>query len=347
MNVREHYTLRHYRPNDYQDLAQLLKAANTVLGVASSITAEELNAMIVVPDFNPGTDSFVFEDGGRVIAMSHQGFHTNSGVCWADAVVHPECRGQGIGAELIRLTEARCLEWAKKTLPPEQTVLLQLAVSDRNTGAMRLFEAHGYRVVRTFYKMQIDFADPVELTESINTPLPAGLELLPFDWTRDARAVYEADMDAFADHWGFERATFEEWSREVIDNPQTNFSLWLVAVDGDEIAGICLNRASDADNPNMAWVWLLGVRRKWRKQGLGTALLRTSFARFRQQGSKGAGLMVDSSNSTNAVGLYERAGMYVERRRLVYHKILRGAERQAPHASTETDFPDNYAKAVE
>ena len=325
MTVREQYTLRHYLPDDYQTLAQLLKAANTVLGVASSITADELEAMIAVPDFNPGTDSFVFEDGGRVIAMSHQGFHTNSGVCWADAVVHPEYWGQGIGAELIRVTEARCLEWAEQTLPPEQTVLVQLAVSDRNARALRLFKAHGYQVVRTFYKMQIDFADPVEMTEPINTPLPAGLELRPFDWTRDARAVYEADMDAFADHWGFERETFEEWARGVIDNPQTDFSLWLVAYDGNEIAGICLNRASDADNPDMAWVWLLGVRRNWRKQGLGTALLRTSFARLRKRGSKGAGLMVDSSNPTNAVGLYERAGMYVERRRLVYHKVLRGA----------------------
>ncbi len=222
------------------------------------------------------------------------------------------------------MTEARCLEWAGSAATPEQPVLLQLAASDKNARAKRLFEAHDYQLVRTFYEMRINFDYSADVYASLDAPpLPGGLVLRPFDWERDARAVYTAAMDSFADHWGFERDSFEDWSREVTANPQTDFSLWLVAYDGDEIAGICLNQSFDGANLDLAWVWLLGVRRPWRRQGLGEALLRTSFARFRERGYDGAGLMVDSSSPTNAVALYERAGMSVHKRRVVYHKILR------------------------
>lgn len=332
MTLREKLTLRHYQPDDYALLEALIRAANTALGIETSVSAAELAAMIAVPEFDPRRDSFVFEHDGRVIAMSHQGFNAESGRCWSDAIVHPDYWGQGIGTELLRLTEARCLEWANAALTPELPLLLQLAASDKNARAKRLFEAQGYHIVRTFYEMRIAFDYARETLDPLDAPpLPNGLVLRPFHWERDARAVYEADMDAFADHWGFERDSFEEWSREHLNHPQTDFSLWLVAYAGDEIAGICLNRALDGDHLDTAWVWVLGVRRFWRRQGLGEALLKASFTLFRERGFDGAGLMVDSSNATNAVGLYERAGMSVSKRRDVYHKMLREA---APSALT-------------
>jgi mycothiol synthase len=320
MSTHEKLTRRHYLSDDYPALVELIRVSNGALGNKSSLSAEELQVIVEVPGFNPRADSFIFEDGGRIIAMSNQGFHPDSGHCWADSVVHPDYWGQGIGAELIRLTEARCLEWAEATLVPDQPVLLQLAASDRNARAGRLFEAHGYRVVRTFYEMRIDLGQPVAIPL-----LPDGLALRPFDAVRDAEAVYEAQMDAFSDHWGFERESYAEWAQYTLKHPTNDNALWLAAYDGDEIAGFCVNRAVGGDDPTLALVWVLGVRRPWRRRGLGEALLRTSFARFQGAGYAGAALMVDSSNATNAVGLYERAGMHIHKRRLVYHKTLRGA----------------------
>jgi mycothiol synthase len=322
MILREKFTFRHYLPEDYPALAELINASNRALGIENTITAGELSAIIESPEFNPRTDSRLLEDSGRIIAMSHHGFSAETGRCWDDSVVHPDYWGQGIGTELLRLTEARCLQWADSTLKPDHPVLLQLAVSDRNTRAKRLFEAHSYQRVRTFYQMRIEFDVS---GQKLDAPtLPAGLVLRPFDPVRDALAVYEAHMDAFADHWGFERDSYEEWEQQTLKHPQNDFSLWLVASDGDQIAGLCLNRAGEGDDPHMAWVWVLGVRRAWRRQGLGEALLRTSFARFQARGFERAGLMVDSSNPTNAVALYERVGMHVQRSKQVYHKMLRG-----------------------
>lgn len=317
--TREKFTRRHYLPEDYPALAQLVNAANFALGVEHSISAEELATYIEAENFNPCTDSFIFEDGGRIVAMSNQGFSAASGLCWADGVVHPQYWGQGIGAELLRLTEARCLEWAQTALTPEQPLSIRLATGGSNARAQRLFAVHGYQPVRTYHQMRIELDQPVDAP-----PLPLGLALHPFELERDAYAVYEADMDAFADHYDFQRDSYEEWTRQMLDHPYNDTSLWLVAYDGDEIAGICLNRAYGSDQPHMAWISLLGVRRAWRRQGVGEALLRLSFAQFQERGYSGAGLFVDSSNQTNAVGLYERAGMHVHSQRLIYRKGMRG-----------------------
>lgn len=316
MSIDNRFTLRHYQPDDYPALAELVNVFNDAQGIERRITAEELKTYIAVPDFNPPLDSFIFEDRGQVIAMSNQGFVLESGRCWADGVVHPDYWGRGIGAELLRLMEARALVWAQATLAADQPMTIQLAAGSRNPRALRLFEAHGYRHVRSFHQMRIDLDQPIAAPS-----LPDGLALRPFEWERDAHAVYEAHMDTFADHWDFEHETFDEWAEHLRSHPYRNFALWLVAYHGDEIAGICLNRAG-GESGTSGWVGIVGVRKRWRKRGVGLALLRTSFARLQAQGYPYAELMVDASNETNAVVLYERAGMHVQSSRLVYHKTL-------------------------
>ena len=100
-------------------------------------------------------------------------------------------------------------------------------------------------------------------------------------------------------------------------------SLWFLAVDGDEIAGISLCWPKSNDDPQMGWVGTLGVRRPWRKQGLGLALLQHSFAEFHRRGQARVGLGVDASSLTGATRLYERAGMQPIRQFDMYQKVLR------------------------
>jgi ribosomal protein S18 acetylase RimI-like enzyme len=52
--------------------------------------------------------------------------------------------------------------------------------------------------------------------------------------------------------------------------------------------------------------------REFRGRGLGRALLHTAFAEFRRRGLPKAGLSVDATNPTGALGLYESVGMTVE-----------------------------------
>lgn len=135
---------------------------------------------------------------------------------------------------------------------------------------------------------------------------------------RDERAVYEAVEDAFRDVWGRPRGTFERFagmtSAEGFD-PE----LWFLAVDGDEISGMCLCKTV----AGRGWIDVVGVRRPWRGRGLGLALPRHAFGEFYRRGVTRVELSVDAESLTGAPRLYRRAGMSVIQSYILHQKELR------------------------
>ena len=91
-------------------------------------------------------------------------------------------------------------------------------------------------------------------------------------------------------------------------------SLWRVAWDGDEIAGVCINRPGGARTTTSR----LGRRARRpaavAPAGLGEALLRESFALFAERGKRRPASGSTRENTTGAVALYERVGIHVVRR---------------------------------
>ncbi len=71
------------------------------------------------------------------------------------------------------------------------------------------------------------------------------------------------------------------------------------------------------------WVTVVGVRRQWRKRGLGLALLRHAFAEYHRRGVRKVALSVDAESITGAPRLYGRAGMRVRESYVIYLKELR------------------------
>ena len=70
----------------------------------------------------------------------------------------------------------------------------------------------------------------------------------------------------------------------------------------------------------------MGVRRPWRKKGLGLALLTHSFAEFYKRGTNTIGLGVDAANPTGATRLYQKAGMTAANEYVSYEKELRAGK---------------------
>lgn len=112
-------------------------------------------------------------------------------------------------------------------------------------------------------------------------------------------------IDSFRDHYGFVERPFEDeltsFRHHFLGDPLYDPSLWFVAMDGDEMAGISICRAEDYENPANGFVNELGVRRQWRKRGIASALLKTSFAEFYRRGKRGAALGVDADSLTGAL----------------------------------------------
>jgi ribosomal protein S18 acetylase RimI-like enzyme len=101
--------------------------------------------------------------------------------------------------------------------------------------------------------------------------------------------------------------------------PEFDPALWLLAIDGDEIAATGLARMP-ADE---GWIDVIGVRRPWRRRGIGLALLHSLFSTLRTRGSRTAALSVDAESQTGAPRLYDRAGMTIRMSYLRYRKELR------------------------
>ena len=91
-----------------------------------------------------------------------------------------------------------------------------------------------------------------------------------------------------------------------------------LAWDGDEFAGFIIPIAGD----HGALIDDLAVRKAWRGRGIGRALLLAAFRTLSERGQSVARLMVDAQNVTNAVRVYEAAGMHVSRRFDVLEKSL-------------------------
>jgi ribosomal protein S18 acetylase RimI-like enzyme len=87
---------------------------------------------------------------------------------------------------------------------------------------------------------------------------------------------------------------------------------WFVAVDGSEIVGFALSRLRMSQEPEGAWIYVVGVRPVWRRRGIALALLQQSFWELYQHGKRRVSLEVDAQNRTGATRLYEKAGMRVE-----------------------------------
>jgi ribosomal protein S18 acetylase RimI-like enzyme len=75
-----------------------------------------------------------------------------------------------------------------------------------------------------------------------------------------------------------------------------------------------------------AYIQQLAVLPKYRRRGLALALLHVAFNEAFKRGLKGVSLGVDAASLTNAVALYERAGMSIAAQYDAYELELRPGE---------------------
>jgi mycothiol synthase len=232
---------------------------------------------------------------------------------WLYATVHPDHAGRGLGTYLMAQGEQRMREWAEQA-PQGMRVMARQEISTGAARARALLEHHGYLPVRRSWRMLIEMSEPPAQPE-----WPAGIAVRAFIPGQDERPIYEAMEEAFADHWGHAPHTFEEYAQWNFQGERYDPSLYVLAVDGEAIAGCALCRR----RPDMGWVGGLGVRQAYRRRGVGLALLQQAFGEFYRRGERAVGLGVDAQNPTGAVQLYERAGMRPIREWVEYAKELR------------------------
>lgn len=313
-------------PADYAELVRIQNAEWEADGVRGRSTVEEMAAWWGHPSeqFDPSRDVTVVEVDGRPVAFGQldwidatDGVREYRSRCWVD----PAYRRRGIGTMLLMRSEDRRRATAASH-ETDRPMVLGMGTAETNLGAQALARRAGYRPVRWFADMERRIDGDLPAIE----PLPDGLELRPV--TREmAHRVWEADIDAFRDHWGGwdqSEASFRRW----VDSPEFQPELMLVAWDGDEIAGGVLNAIYPEENAALGirrgWLDSVFTRRAWRRRGLARGLIVRSLHLLRERGMEVAVLGVDADNPNGAFGLYESAGFAPTERFIAWRRPLDG-----------------------
>ena len=316
--------LRTAQWTDLEPVAQLILDECTAAGDPSiAVSAEELRGEWETPGFNLETDAWVVTtEDGRVVGFEEFVNRYAHASLQGDGYVHPDFLGKGIGTAMLQALEERAQK-EMELAEPEHRVFIRNGMSIGDTVAREMHENEGYKPIRFFWRMEITLnsAPPIPTW-------PEDVELRSFDVDTHAYLLYRAHEETFNDHWGHTPVSYEEWRHRVIERDDLDPALYFIAWDKDQITGYALCRYRMGNG----WVGTLGVRRPWRKRGLGLALLHHAFGEYHKRGDKVISLGVDAASQTGATRLYKKAGMQVAAEYVSYEKELRPG--QEPEVET-------------
>jgi GNAT superfamily N-acetyltransferase len=325
---------RHWR--GFEDLAGMAAAnqrARDDLGIEEVIDVEamtrtyshldhcDLSTDLVIVELDGGTIGYLRVDWNDLTNGTRQFF--------SFGILEPAGRRKGIGQALLSWSEVRLAEIAA-TLPQDRTGQLFAYTRDRDPGATVLFERNGWQPVARGYDMVRPTLDDIEAS-----PLPDGLVVRPVT-EADRRTVWEAAREAFRDHRDEEEWTEADWETFKGDFPDV--TPWVIAFDGDEVAGGILNRIDPAANAHHGWsrgvlqtVW---TGAGWRRRGLARALIGRSLVALRDLGMTSAALDVDGANPNQAMNLYLSQGFEITTSSIDWRKPL-------PEATVSSAQPES------
>ena len=312
---------------DYPVMVAILDACNVADRLEFINTVEEVAWVFGhLTNCDPTHDMLFAEVEGETVAFSRVWWveeSTGERLYKSLGFVRPDWRRKGLGAAMLCINERR-LRLIARGHPAEIAKTFRVWATDTESGAHALFDKAGYKPVRHYVEMVRPIAVPLPAA-----PMPDDLQVRPIE-PGQIRAIWEAMYEARRDHWGYVPPTeqdYDRWIRGRLFTPD----LWRVAWDGDQVAGMVLNRLDEAQNEKYqrkrGYTQDIFVRRPWRRRGLARALLAQSIRMFRVMGMEETALGVDTQNPSGALRLYESVGYRAGRCHTFFNKEMEPGDR--------------------
>lgn len=251
------------------------------------------------PKFDKSRDTWLLERDGRAVGYGQTHDRNQVGRFETDVWIVDESDELAYDQLLSAATDRATQLAGERGLGTCEAVIW--AVMGRELRA-RWLKERGFEQVRRFYRMEI------RLKEAEPPALPPGVTISPLGEDLEARRVFQEVISrSFVGHWGYVAIDYDTWLTRVTASPQLDWrTIWLAHVDGVPAAGLKMRLYDD-----IAFIDNVGCLPEFRGRGLALALLRTAFAEALRRGQPHVELGVDTQNETNAVALYEKAGMSV------------------------------------
>ena len=200
-----------------------------------------------------------------------------------------------------------------------EKALLSTIAYDYKTALIQLVSELGYQTIRFFNDMKRDLNDLPQ------AELPDGIIIKPA-LPSQFRQVWDADVEAFKDHWGYIIPVEEEYQLWLKDKNYFQPQLWQIAWDGDQIAGMVWNyiniQENEEKNRNRGYTEAISVRRPWRGRGIAKALICRSMQMMKLLNMDEVALGVDSENPSHATKLYTDLGYQTYQQMRIMRKPL-------------------------
>ncbi len=308
--------------DDAEALLALLNSYDVAVTEAPSYALENVLEDLDDPDLDLEHDTrVVLSSDGRLIAYACVWSTGRPALPIIELVLHPEewALRPGIEPALLAWAEARVRE-NEAELPADMRLAMRAFSDARDARFSDVMRSAGFRPIRHGFKMGITFTTPLD-----PAPLPEGFALCVAKQDDDPVPLFDAFRDAWRDHFGYIEGPYQERLESFQHYRAQTFSpgLWLLAMDGDTVAGMSLCQPKFGPDTTQGFISIVAVRRAYRRRGLAEALLRQSLHVLQAAGKASVSLHVDGESLTGATRLYERAGMSVWERHTQYEKELR------------------------
>jgi GNAT superfamily N-acetyltransferase len=185
-----------------------------------------------------------------------------------------ELRGQGIGSALFEDCAARVGGLGKTAL--------RIKVRETDEQARRFLEARGFTEIGRNQFVTLDLST---LPDREPDP-PVGFKIASLADRPDlAHGAWQVDYETSKDIPGPDGKDQLDWEtfERLLRKPGLDHRLILVAVVDDEVVGLAM-LSRNAAEPSLAFHWMTGVRRPWRRRGIAASLKEHQLAQARALG---------------------------------------------------------------
>ena len=317
---------RHFRgAEDYPKMVAVIAASAEADKVERVDSVEDItNAYSHLVNCDPYQDMIFAEINNEVIGYSRGSWRQEEDgprIYSSVGFLAPAWRRKGIGTSMFHWIEnhMRVIAEAQSV---KETGMFENFVNDGNVGLAVLLEKNNYKPLRYF----VEIVRP-DLENIPDFPMPDGLELRPV-LPEHYRGIWDADEEAFRDHWGYSESTEEDYQAWLGNKTVFRPELWQIAwdVDTNEVAGQVRTYINTVENEKYnrkrGYTEFISVRRPWRKRGLARALIVRSLQLQKEEGMTESALGADSENLSGATRVYEDCGFQVRKRNTIYRKPI-------------------------